>query len=226
MTAVSTGGFESAFARVGLCVAGTVALSFSFQHVLHMVFLLRLLSGAEVKDAAAALQASLLCCIAVVSALAVLLGFVAFLPWFWRAHRNVERLGIQPASSRHWVVTGFLVPGANLLQPYYVALEIWQQSDRVRMAHSDPDESPRSSGIVTAWWICLVSSAVGILAVFVVRGAVETTVVLLSVKAVQVVLGLVGATAAVLGILMIGRIDGLQEDAQAAVTHPWTGAPA
>ena len=217
MTTVFTGGFVSAIARTGQVAIGAVALWFGLQKALQVVYLRRLLGGAEVTDANAILQANLLCCGTILLAMAVLFGFVTFLPWFWRAHRNVHGLGVEPVSARHWVVTGFLIPGVNLVQPYHVALEIWQQSDRVRLAGADPSERPRPTATVTGWWICLVSWAAGAVLVDSIGREVQTNTALLLIESVQAALSILGAGAALLGFLMIGRLDRLQQEADSAV---------
>lgn len=214
---MSVGGFPSLAAQTGLSAVGVATLFFGFQYALDAIYLERLLGSAEVADRDVAIHYGVLCCFAVVLAMAVLLNMATFLPWFWRAYSNLRALGIEPTYGRHWVVTGFLVPGVNLVQPYHVALEIWQRSDRVRMLHADPSEPQRPTGIVTGWWICLLTWTVGTGVVLYLRRNIESNEALIASEIALAALSLIGAVAAALGLVMIGRVDRLQAEAYGVI---------
>jgi len=56
-------------------------------------------------------------------------AFIVFLIWFYRAHRNLQALGIRRGRySSPWSVLLFLVPILNLYYAYDLVKELWKQS--------------------------------------------------------------------------------------------------
>lgn len=77
---------------------------------------------------------------------------VAFLLWLYQARVNIRALGVRrPKYGRQWTVLSFLIPIANLFQPYQVVREIWQASDP---ANLDPIhwKNVRPSRLLILWW--------------------------------------------------------------------------
>jgi hypothetical protein len=90
-----------------------------------------------------------------VKLLIYLFTLVFFLIWLNRANKNLDALGVENKEfSSGWAVGWWFVPFANLLKPFQVVREIWNESD--------PDFEPGlnflSSGnggaptLLTAWW--------------------------------------------------------------------------
>jgi Domain of unknown function (DUF4328) len=84
-------------------------------------------------------------------ALAVITG-VLFVCWLWRVHGHAlgpHRYG------RVWVITSWLLPGANLWVPPRLIHDVWTSSGRLRII-----ERHWAGLLVTAWWACLLASVV------------------------------------------------------------------
>lgn len=89
---------------------------------------------------------------------------IAFLAWFFRAYRNLPRLGASsPSHGFGWAIGGWFVPILNLFRPKQIANEVWRGSD--------PD-APRDQGLLWKdravspllhWWWAgwLLASTVG-----------------------------------------------------------------
>lgn len=92
-----------------------------------------------------------------ISGVLALLTGLLFLTWLWRAHGQATG----PRShSRAWVLTGWLLPIANLWVPPRVVHEVWVSSGRFAMA-----QRHRIGIIVTGWWTSLLA-ALGLIQLF------------------------------------------------------------
>lgn len=84
---------------------------------------------------------------------------IAFSMWTHRASRNLPALGgrglrYTPA----WAVGWFFIPFAHLVMPYFVAAEIWRESDPVQK-HLDDQGGKTASPLVLSWWLTYIAEA-------------------------------------------------------------------
>ena len=93
--------------------------------------------------------------------------FVVFLIWFYRAHRNLQALGIRRGRySSPWTVLLFLVPILNLYFAYELVKELWRQSspdlgfsDAFLKQHAFTFEHyPSKTPLIGLWWGCTIAS--------------------------------------------------------------------
>lgn len=88
----------------------------------------------------------------VVQAALLLATGALFIAWNYRARVNLRALGVRHLSyPRSWAISGFLIPGLNLLRPYQVLGEVWKASrpdaDRFEWREG------RTPGVLRLWWI-------------------------------------------------------------------------
>jgi hypothetical protein len=84
----------------------------------------------------------------------ILIGAIVIGMWIYRAHKNVEELGVRGKSiSPGWAVGWFFVPIGNLFKPCQAMLELWKASDP-RVLIGDRNWR-RSSGtaLIAGWWV-------------------------------------------------------------------------
>ena len=88
-------------------------------------------------------------------------AFIVFLIWFYRAHRNLQALGIRRGRySSPWSVLLFLVPILNLYYAYDLVKELWRQSspdlgfsDAFLKQHAFSFEHyPSKTASIGLWW--------------------------------------------------------------------------
>lgn len=155
---------------------------------------------------------------------AIFLGTaIFFLMWIYRAHRNLRALGARDLKySPGWAVGGFLVPFLNLVRPFQVVKEIWKGSEPETMAmRLGPSyQSTTRSAIVGWWWASVLLSAfVGNVAARMAFRAGETLSDLLSMSWVMLVSDVLDIPAGVLAILMVKKIDAMQEEKRKLLTR-------
>ena len=94
-------------------------------------------------------------------------AFIVFLIWFYRAHRNLQALGIRGGRySSPWTVFLFLVPILNLYFAYDLVKELWRQSspdlgfsDAFLKQHAFTFEHyPSKTPMVGLWWSFTIAS--------------------------------------------------------------------
>jgi hypothetical protein len=93
-----------------------------------------------------------------------------FLTWFYRAYKNLSRVGVRGLKySPGWAVGGFFVPLLNLERPYEMMRELWfrsyppalGESDGTPEGHSSSSERP-TVALVGWWWgLFLLSGILG-----------------------------------------------------------------
>jgi hypothetical protein len=141
---------------------------------------------------------------------------ILFLAWLHRVYGNLRVLGaVRLRFSPRWAVTTFFVPVLHLLWPFLVMREIWTASDP--SATDDPQPPPgATSPWVGWWWGCFVTASVldpGFWRL------VEDTSARFAMGAptlILVVAQLAEIAAAVLGIVVVLRVDARQARAFAA----------
>jgi len=96
-----------------------------------------------------------------------LAAFVVFLIWFYRAHRNLQALGIRRSRySSPWTVLLFLVPVLNLYFAYDLVKELWRQSspdlgfsdDFLKQQAFELKHYPSKTALVGSWWGFMIAS--------------------------------------------------------------------
>ena len=152
---------------------------------------------------------------------------VACLIWLYRVHANLPALGAQNLKfTPLWAVGWWFIPIGHLFRPYQVLHEIWAGSDPVldvvvRGQGGETTLRIEASTAVLGWWWALVVSALALQFYHPFLAAVTGDdrgefsslfyVVLFSVKATSTALNIV---AAVLGILVVLKIDRMQAEKQ------------
>ncbi len=79
--------------------------------------------------------------------------------WTYRVARNLPALGARKLKyTPGWAVGWFFLPFANIVMPYFVASEIWRESDPTH----DPEGARRKtvSPLVAMWWFAYVATAI------------------------------------------------------------------
>ncbi|MEV0796478.1 DUF4328 domain-containing protein [Kribbella sp. NPDC050281] len=153
----------------------------------------------------------------IVAALALLAAAVVFIVWLWRVRWNAEMFCRgEHRFTRGWVLGSWICPVVNLWYPKQVVDDI--------VAASDPRTPPQTVSLKTipgtrlvwAWWLTWVAGLVtgnvvqrGVLGGATEVGQLRTNVILSSISA------LFTTAAAVLGVVLIQRIDELQ------TRRPW-----
>jgi hypothetical protein len=83
---------------------------------------------------------------------------VAFSMWTHRAAMNLPALGARRLHyTPGWAVGWFFIPLANFVMPYFVAAEIWRESDPEQ---TDPQAAKSTSPLVSGWWFTYMAHAV------------------------------------------------------------------
>jgi len=143
-------------------------------------------------------------------------AFIVFLIWFYRAHRNLQALGIRRGRySSPWSVLLFLVPLLNLYYAYDLVKELWKQSspdlgfsDAFLKQHAFSFEHyPSKTASIGLWWGFTIAS---VLAARISDPLTDTWMDLTS-DALAVV-------ASILLILIVKNIDARQEEKHRRLT--------
>jgi hypothetical protein len=75
---------------------------------------------------------------------------ITFLTWVYRAHKNLDSLGVRTLEFTHgWAVGSWFVPFLNLFRPKKVMDEIWHGSGTLGNA-----------AIIPVWWGCWIFSGI------------------------------------------------------------------
>jgi hypothetical protein len=137
---------------------------------------------------------------------------VVFVIWFYRAHRNLERLGARDLTyTSGWAAGCWFVPFLNLVRPVQIAQEIWR--------HSDPNVLPRedalfrpsgNSTLIGFWWaMWIISNVINNIAVRL-NWAVNSPETLRSASAVGMIAEVGTIIAALFALAVVFAIDARQ----------------
>ena len=74
-----------------------------------------------------------------------LVSGIAFLAWFYAAHKNLSLAGLQPSYASGWTIGGFFVPFLNLVRPYQLMKELWRGSEYLVDATDEGDWQEREA---------------------------------------------------------------------------------
>ena len=95
--------------------------------------------------------------IGILQFVALAVGAVFFIRWFFRAYRNLDALGAERRYTHNWAAFGWFIPILNLWRPKQIANDIWRGSD------PDRRDEPPSTGaavpaVLTLWWLLWLAS--------------------------------------------------------------------
>jgi hypothetical protein len=140
---------------------------------------------------------------------------VVFLVWLHGAYRNLPALGaVKLDTTPGWAVGYFFIPFVNLFKPFQVVREIWHESTPGVGVHEGfGGYSLRSStpALVGWWWaLCIIANIAMLASEQVLDGAGTIEGMLLALWLVIASHALF-VIAAVLAILVVKRIDEMQE---------------
>jgi hypothetical protein len=139
---------------------------------------------------------------------------VLFLMWLHRAYRNLPALGAQSLDTTPgWAVGYFFIPFANLVKPFHVVREIWNESDpQAETRESFGGYSSSSTPAFIGWWwafwiIANVSARIADR----IAGDSETVGGMILAARLDIVADLLFFVAGVLAIMVVRKIDERQE---------------
>jgi Domain of unknown function (DUF4328) len=155
----------------------------------------------EASDSRAALLGGL-------QGLAYLAAAVLFIRWFHRAYRNLDALGSHRNHGTGWAIGGWFVPIMNLWVPYQVTTDIL-------LAGEAPTAQRRGYLLIRAWWAGWVISIIGLRLIGLQDP--DTVTGFQNHALVAVVLRFVAMATAVLAIVVVGRITGVDDRRRAAL---------
>jgi hypothetical protein len=139
---------------------------------------------------------------------------IAFLIWYGRAFRNLERLGARGLQwGKRWVIAYWFIPIVSLLMPKQVIDDIWRASDPELPAVTHEWEKSRVPVLFHVWWILWIVSAFVANALF--RSSLdaqENPDELVSVATEYVVIDVIDLIPAVLAILVVRKTTDRQEE--------------
>lgn len=147
--------------------------------------------------------------------LAVYVGtVVAFLMWFYRAHKNLPALGGRELKyTPGWAVGGFFVPFLNLVRPLQVMREVWHGSDP---AGAERDRAPDGPSIrndlgtpaLVGWWwaLFLISGFLGHVLLRMTFRENPTLDDLQTLSSFQVLGNMIDIPSALIALILVGRI--------------------
>ncbi len=142
---------------------------------------------------------------------------IIFLMWIYRANVNARALGARDMKFRPgWSVGWFFVPILSLYKPFYAVQEIWKAS----IPGSQAWQSRRAGGVVGAWWaFWILTFAASRIAATLSSQAEQINEFLVASWA-TLAADSVAIPAALLALLVVRGIHGLQERrADAAAGH-------
>lgn len=141
--------------------------------------------------------------------LALIVTGVIFIAWLYRARRNAEAFNAEVHRHRPgWAIGGWFVPIMNLWVPYQVTTDIL-------LAGEAPTAQRRGYLLIRAWWAGWVISIIGLRLIGLQDP--DTVTGFQNHALVAVVLRFVAMATAVLAIVVVGRITGVDDRRRAAL---------
>jgi len=151
----------------------------------------------------------------------LLIGPIAFLPWFFRAYRNLARFGIPDLRyAPGWAIGSWFIPIFNLFRPKQIANDIDRGSGPGAIVNDGTWHQRAVARLLHWWWgIYIFDGVLGAIAGMVIAGASEDSS-LTQTEALEqeragyvldVLASIAGIAAIVLAILVIRRITRMQE---------------
>lgn len=139
---------------------------------------------------------------------------VAFLMWIHRAYRNLPALGAMGLDTTPgWAVGYFFIPIANLFMPFRTVREIWLKSETTNETVGEFGLSSHANApaIIGCWWLLwIIANIVAQVHSRMFDGA-ETISTLINASRVGLASDVLWLVAAVLAMIIIKKIDDMQE---------------
>ena len=140
---------------------------------------------------------------------------IVFLMWLHRAYRNLPALGAtELGTTPGWAVGYFFIPFANLFKPFQVVREIWRESMPAPESQGNfgggfaPSRTP---ALVGWWWVIWIIANIAMQSGEGALNKTETFEGMLLASRLLLAAHALFVLAAVLAILMVKRIDEMQE---------------
>lgn len=143
---------------------------------------------------------------------------VAFLVWFRRVHKNLSSIGGRDLKyTSGWAIGGFFVPFLNLIRPLQVMREVWHGSDPAGIERDTAPSGPLirdqlgTPSPVGWWWaLFVISSFLANVSMRMLLSDDQTIERLQAATFLDVVANVLWVSAAVLAILVVGRVTAWQ----------------
>jgi hypothetical protein len=142
---------------------------------------------------------------------------IAFLIWYGRAYRNLERLGARGLRyGKRWAIAYWFIPIGNLFRPKQVVNDLWRASDPELPATANHWQDKPVPALFHWWWaLWLLSSFVANVAFRQSLTTAETTEEAVSTATSFVVIDVVDIVPAILAIAVVRAITSRQEERRA-----------
>ncbi|MFK5947426.1 MAG: DUF4328 domain-containing protein [Methylococcales bacterium] len=116
-------------------------------------------NGINISDATIESNESLNTIVSIIQTAIAVLTVIAFLLWFYKAHKNTTTISANPLKySPAWSVGGFFIPLINLVLPYKIAKEIWYASSDDAYDNNQLNKKPMV-GFIMIWWLLFIFSS-------------------------------------------------------------------
>ena len=144
-----------------------------------------------------------------------LVSGIAFLAWFYAAHKNLSLAGLQPSYASGWTIGGFFVPFLNLVRPYQLMKELWRGSEYLVDATDEGDWQEREAdSIVWHWWALLIIA--GIAGRFASKMGSDSNALsdMVAEAYMMLISDLIDVVGVIVAVLLVKKITGFQEQAR------------
>lgn len=163
----------------------------------------------------------------VVGTVVVLLSSLAFLPWFHRAYRNLQRAGGGLRFTTGWAIGAWFVPILNLWRPKQIANDIWRGGS-LDAGLGDTQWHQRPVSALVHWWwaVYLTWAVLGGIAWAILGGNDEGLTTQSGIDTEQtgvallILADVIGIAGVVMGILLVRRITQVQDGAIRVAEDP------
>lgn len=131
---------------------GILAISF-ISYLLQHQLLLRANNGATITPQEATYNDLRVQILAIASLVIRVVAIVIFIMWFRRAYYNLHKAGLDYLSfSEGWAAGSWFVPFLNLVRPFQIMREIWEEMPMV-IRKVKPDYPLNNSAVIAIWWL-------------------------------------------------------------------------
>jgi len=126
-----------------------VMLGITALGIMSDVMQFNLLSQENYGDEAAQLNDTRQSVVGILQIAVFITAVVLFILWFRRAYANLHRIGAQNLRfTEGWAAGAWFVPFLNLVRPYQIMVEIWEETQR----NTPSKEQVEAPSIVGWWW--------------------------------------------------------------------------
>lgn len=159
--------------------------------------------------------------------LALLIAWIFFLIWFYRAQGNLRALGVRRGRySSRWSILLFFVPLLNLYYTYDLVKELWKQSspdlgfsdDFLKQHAATLEQYPSKTALVGWWWGFTIASIVVARTSLRIEMLGTGTSVQITAIWIMMISEALAITASILLILVVKKIDVRQEEKHRRLT--------